>query len=143
MDPVGTGRQGAAAQIHVVVLADGEDRLAGLAVSRDRRDAVVCARGQVDDDPIDIRQSGLETGRRTYGERGRAGSTNEVGQSGRPDQVVGQDRNPRVQSSASARWWKTSREVTTPVGRPSSMIGMWRNPPTAILWIAMAIGSSW
>ena len=65
-----------------------------------------------------------------------------AGQARRPDQVVGEDRDrgPARQPTISARWWKTSRAVTTPVGRPSSTIGMWRNPPTAILWIATAIG---
>ena len=33
--------------------------------------------------------------------------------------------------------------MTIPVGRPSSTIGMCRKSPTAILWIATAIGSSW
>src|ERR1035437_2863317 len=38
---------------------------------------------------------------------------------------------------------KRSATATTPIGRPFSTIGMCRNSPTAILWIAIAIVSSW
>src|SRR6478735_876670 len=60
-----------------------------------------------------------------------------------PDEVLGEDRDAGGHPNASARWWKTSRAVTTPVGWPFWRIGMWRNPPTAIRWMARAIGSVW
>ncbi len=140
----GTGRQRPLAQRDVVVLADGEDALVGR--SRDRR-------------PRRSRRRRARSGR-SRPRRRRAGRPRARPASGpRPDrrQRHGRDRpaaSPRSgrrrgsamrgrQSSVSARWWKTSRAVTTPVGRPSSMIGMCRKPPTAILWMAIAIGSSW
>jgi len=143
MNAVRSGGERPSAQFRIVVLPDGESRRAGSLGALESLDAVVGAGGQVDDDPVDIGQRGLETRRRPDGDRDPIAGVDQVGQARRPDQVIREDRDPRRQSSVSARWWKTSRAVTTPVGRPSSTIGMWRKPPTAILWIAIAIGSSW
>ena len=145
VDAVGAGREGALAQRQVIVLADGQDRAAGGVGDGDRLDPVVGAGGQVDDDAIDVGQERRQARRRSRRERRRAPaartpSARRVAQmrsSARIATRVGAQANP------SARWWKTSRAVTTPVGRPSSRIGMCRNPPTAILWMATAIGSSW
>ena len=61
-----------------------------------------------------------------------------------PDEVLGEDGDRGSVSRTPARGGGRRRApMTTPVGPPSSTIGMWRNPPTAILWIATAIGSSW
>jgi len=124
MDAVGSGGECSAAQVGVVVLADGKDGPAGRVGQRDRGDAVVGAGGQVDDHPIDVGQRALQAGQRADRDGLGLARPDQVGQAGRPDEVVGQDRDPGGQSSVSARWWKTSRAVTTPVGRPSSTIGM-------------------
>jgi len=142
LDAIRAGRERSAPGFGVIVLADGEDRAAGRMGEGDSLDTVVGAGGQVDDDPVDVGQRALETGRRADRHRDGVTRADQVRKARGPDQVVGEDRDPGGQSSVSARWWKTSRAVTTPVGRPSSTIGMWRKPPTAILWIAMAIGSS-
>src|SRR6185436_8749885 len=52
------------------------------------------------------------------------------------------DRRLGRQPSRLEMWRKTSRAETTAVGIPRSAIGTWRKPPTAILLIATAIGSS-
>ena len=142
MDSIGARGQRTPAQDGIVVLPDGKDRSPGGVRQGDRRDAIVAARREIDDDPLDVGQGALERGRRPDGHVHATRATHELGQACRPDQVIGQDGDAHGQPSISARWWKTSRAVTTPVGRPSSMIGMCRNPPTAILWMAMAIGSS-
>jgi hypothetical protein len=93
----------AAAQGRVIVLSDGQDRRTGDTDARDGLDAVVGASGQVDDDPIDVGQRAVEAGRRTDRDRDRIARPDKIGQAGRPDQVVGQDRDPGGQSSVSAR----------------------------------------
>src|SRR4029079_6201186 len=107
-----------------------------------RGHAIVSTGREVDDHAIHVRQGDLQCGQRSDRNGPAAGSPDEGGQPGRPDQVVRQDGHALAQDRLSARWWKTSRAVTTPVGLPSLMTGIWRNPPTAILWIARAIGSS-
>ncbi len=124
------------------MLAGREDGLPGRLRDGRRLDPVVGTGGEIDHDPIHVGQDRLQGGQRTDGYWFPSRATNEPVQAGRPDQVVGEEGDARSQPSISARWWNTSRAVTTPVGRPSSMIGMWRNPPTAILWMAIAIGSS-
>jgi hypothetical protein len=124
VDAIRSGRKSPAAQLRVIVLSDRDDHRAGRMGPGDGIDAVVGAGGQVDDDPIDVGQRTVETGGRPDRDRDRIARPDQIGQAGRPDQVVGEDRDAGCQSSASARWWKTSRAVTTPVGRPSSTIGI-------------------
>ena len=124
MDAIGSGRESPPAEFRIVVLPDGEDRRADSLGALDGLDPVISAGGQVDDDPIDVGQRALEAGCRADGNRDPIARSDQVGQARRPDQVICEDRDPRRQSSVSARWWKTSRAVTTPVGRPSSTIGM-------------------
>jgi hypothetical protein len=69
----------------------------------DRGDPVVGPRGQVDDHAIDVGERSRETARRSDRDRDGAGSPYEVGQACRPDEVVGQDRDPGGQSNDSAR----------------------------------------
>jgi hypothetical protein len=88
----------------IVVLPDGEDRTAGRVGHGDGGQTVVRAGGQVDDDPVDIRQGGLESRRRPDGSRLRARATHEVGEARGPDQVVGEDGDARSQARPSARW---------------------------------------
>ena len=106
------------------MLADGQDRPAGGVGLGDREDAVVRPCGEVDDHVVDRRQGGGQRGHRPERDDLAPRATHEIGEAGRPDEVVRQDGDSRRQSSISARWWKTSRAVTTPVGRPSSMIGI-------------------
>ena len=108
----------------------------------DRRDPVVGPGREIHDHPVHVVEDGAKSRKGPDGPDLPATATHEIGQTGRPDEVVGQDRDPRGQRRISARWWKTSRAVTTPVGTPSWMIGMCRKPPTAILLMARAIGSS-
>ena len=61
LDAFRSGRESSSAGFRVVVLADGEDRPAGRMGKSDGLDAVIGTRGQVDDDPVDIRQCALET----------------------------------------------------------------------------------
>jgi len=142
MDAVGPGGQRSPAQGGIVMLSDGEDRSPGGMRLRDGEDAVIGPRRQIDDDVIDRGKGRRQRGKGPDRDDLPARAAYEIGEAGRPDQVIGQDCDARGQSSISARWWKTSRAVTTPVGRPSLMIGMCRKPPTAILWMAMAMGSS-
>ncbi len=124
MHAIGSGGERPTAQFRIVVLSDREGRRASSLGALESLDAVVGAGGQVDDDPIDIGQRPLETRCRPDGDRDPIARSDEVGQARGPDQVIREDRDPRRQSSVSARWWKTSRAVMTPVGRPSSTIGM-------------------
>ncbi len=103
MDAVGAGGQRAAAQIDVIVLPNREDRLAGGVGLRHGSDAVVGTRGQVDDDPIDVGEGCLEAGCGPDGYRDGVRRPDEIGQAGRPDQVIGQDGDARAQPSVSAR----------------------------------------
>ena len=88
----------------IIVLTDGEDRTAGRVGRGDGGQTVVGAGGQVDDDPVDIGQDRVESRRRPDGSRLRARATHEVGESGGPDQVVGEDGDARSQARPSARW---------------------------------------
>ena len=124
MDAVSTGGKGSPAKDGVVVLADSEDRPTGGMGEGDGCDTVIGPRRQVDDDVVDLAEHGLQALDRPYGDGGRARTTHKVSQPGGPDQVVREDGDTGGQSRVSARWWKTSRAVTTPVGRPCSMIGM-------------------
>jgi hypothetical protein len=103
MDPIRPGRERSSAEFRVVVLTDSENGPAGCVGERDRLDAVVGARGQVDDDPVDIGERALETGRRTDRDRDGIARPHQVSQAGGPDEVVGEDRDPGGQSSDSAR----------------------------------------
>ena len=103
MDAIGTGGEGRPAKVDIVVLADGEDRSARGMRRRDGDKPVVDAGGQVDHDPVDIRQHRFERDERPDRLRLSARATDEVRQSCRPDQVVGEDGDARGQSSASAR----------------------------------------
>lgn len=115
------------------MLTDGKDVDAGRCGSLDGRERVVGTSRQVDDREIGEDKGPIEFGCRPGSFRRGTGQLRGPCQAFLPDQVLGEDRDPRRQLIVSARWWKTSRAVTTPVGRPSSMIGMWRKPPTAIL----------
>ena len=131
----------------VVVLADREDPSPGRRGQLEGGHAVIGQGGQVDDRGVAPGQARTEPVERRnanwFGADGLHGPRQPVG----PDEVLGQDDDAHghdeARSIEEARWWNTSRAVTTPVGRPFSRIGMWRNPPTAILWMATAIGSSW
>ena len=103
MDLIRARRERTAAQLGVIVLPDGEDRRAGCTNTGDSLDAVVGAGGQIDDDPIDVGQHALEAGRRPDGNGDPVACVDQVGQARRPDQVICEDRDPRRQSSVSAR----------------------------------------
>ncbi|MFL5668644.1 MAG: hypothetical protein ACJ77U_04585 [Chloroflexota bacterium] len=103
MDALGTGRERRPAKCDVVMLTDREHGTPGQVGSRDRRDAVISPGRQVDDDPIDVRQGRLERGLRPDALRLASGSTDEIGKSGGPDQVVGEDGDACGQASPSAR----------------------------------------
>ena len=103
VDTIRSGRESSPAQCGIVVLPDGKDRRAGGSDMLDSRDAVVGAGGQVDDDPIDVGQSALKTRCRADGNGDPVACVHQVGQARRPDQVICQDRDPRRQSSVSAR----------------------------------------
>ena len=103
MDAIRSGRKSPAAQLRIVVLSDREGRCAGSFGALDGLDAVVGAGGQIDDDPVDVGQRRVKPGRRPDGNRDRIARPDQIGQAGRPDQVVGQDRDPGGQSSVSAR----------------------------------------
>jgi hypothetical protein len=103
MDPVCAGGERAGTELAVIVLADREDRAAGGGRAGDRRDPVVGPRRQVDDDMVDLGEDRLETRDRADGDRLGAGTANEVGESRRPDQVIGEDGDPGAQSSIPAR----------------------------------------
>jgi len=104
MDTIRARSEGRLPDGDIVVLTDGKDRSPGGVGESDGGQAVVGAGGQVDDDPIDIRQGRLERRRRPDGSRLRARATHEVGESGGPDQVVGEDGDARSQARPSARW---------------------------------------
>jgi hypothetical protein len=103
MDPVRAGIERGSAKRHVIVLADGEDREAGAMGHRDRRKAVVRPSGQIHDHLINRREGGLQRRLRAYGDRGGIRSTDQVGKSRGPDQIVSQDGDPGAQPNASAR----------------------------------------
>ena len=86
------------------MLADGENRPPGGGCGRDRAASVVGPRGQVDDRPVDIGEGRLEGRGRSNRDGPGAGAAYEPGQPGRPDQIVGQDRDPLFgQFNVSAR----------------------------------------
>ena len=103
MDSIGPGRQRPSAQVRVVVLADGEDGDAGRVGLCHGVNAVVGTCGQIHDDAIDLAQGRFEAGYRADRHRDRIGGADQVGQAGRPDQVIGEDRDAGGQSSDSAR----------------------------------------
>src|SRR5205807_2714282 len=135
---------------------------------------VVGPRGQVDDRVTRSVDRGEEIVEAPDPDRYATRRGHGIGESRGPDQVVGQDDDPRqrdlggaialpgdlgplerrrgirshgrsparAQDNPAARCLKTSRAETTPIGVAPSMIGTWRNPPTAILWMATATGSS-
>ena len=103
VDTIRSGGESPAAQFRIVVLPDGEDRRAGGTDTGDGLDAVVGAGGQVDDDPIDVGQRAFEAGCRANGNGDPVACVDQVGQARRPDQVICEDRDPRRQSSVSAR----------------------------------------
>ena len=103
VDPIRSRRESPAAQFRIVVLPDGEDRRAGNSGALDCLDAIVGAGGQVDDDPIDVGQRASEAGCRADGNGDPVACVDQVGQARRPDQVICEDRDPRRQSSVSAR----------------------------------------
>jgi hypothetical protein len=104
MDTVRPGLKGAPAELGVVVLSDGEDRPPRGVGRRDRAHPVVGSGREVHDHPVDVGQDAVETGRRADGNRDRITGTDQVGQAGRPDEVVGEDSDAGGQSRVSARW---------------------------------------
>ena len=103
MDAIGARSERAPAEREIVVLPDCQDGASGRVRQGNRRDGVVGPRCQVDDDAVDVRRGRLKGRQRAQGNRDRVGAPNEVGQPGRPDEVVRDDRDPGGQSSVSAR----------------------------------------
>jgi hypothetical protein len=103
MDPLRTGSERGPAKRDVIVLTDSENGASGGMGRGDRCEAVVCARREIDDDPIDVREGRLE--RRLGPDRSRlaARGADEIGKSGGPDQVVGEDGDAGDQTRPSAR----------------------------------------
>ena len=133
VDPVGARGQGPFAQLVVVVLPDGEHPDAGRARPvrsrpRRRRRARSGRRSRRRSPARAVSNRSSEAD----ADRLRAGRLDRPGQPVGPDEVLGEDdhagRHDEARSIEDARWWNTSRAVTTPVGRPSSTIGMWRKP---------------
>src|SRR3954447_7536711 len=91
MDPIRTGSDRSPAKRDIVMLTDREDRTPSRVGGGDRLDAVISAGRQVDDDPVDVWQGRLERRLGPEPLRLAAGSTDEIGKSGGPDQVVGED----------------------------------------------------
>jgi hypothetical protein len=85
------------------VLTDREDRPARVMGGRDRSEAVIGACGQIDEDPVDLGEGGLETFQGPGRQGDRIRTPNDVGQAAGPDQIVGQDGDASGQSRASAR----------------------------------------
>ena len=98
-----TGCEGTPAEPGVVVLADREHRSAGRVRELDGGHAVVGPGGQVDDDTVDVGQCRRKGRRGPDGDGLTFGAPDEIGQAGRPDQVIGEDRDARGQPSVSAR----------------------------------------
>jgi len=103
MDPIRTGSDRSPAKRDIVMLTHREDRTPSRVGGGDRLDAVISAGRQVDDDSIDVGQGGLERRLGPEPFRLAAGSTDEIGKSGGPDQVVGEDGDAGDQTSPSAR----------------------------------------
>ncbi len=103
MNAPGTRSEGLPAKHAIVVLPDGEDRSIRCTRRGDGRDAVIRPGGQVDDDRVDVRQQPVERRSRACRQRGGASPTDQGVQPGGPDQVIGQDRDPHIQGSDSAR----------------------------------------
>lgn len=99
----GAGGQRTLPGVSVVMLTDGEDGPAGGGRGCDRADPVVGPCGQVDDRPVDLGESRFEGCRRANRDGNGAGTAHELGQPGRPDQIVRQDRDPLGQRIVSAR----------------------------------------
>ena len=144
VDPLGAGGQGRRRSSRSSCWPTASTRRPAPAARRWPH-AVVGPGGQVDDHRVDAgRGSPRDRSTVRTGTTAAARGPDEVGQPGRPDQVVGQDRD--AQASA-----ERSGQVVEDVARGDdarsaarrSTIGMCRKPPTAILWIATAIGSSW
>src|SRR2546422_3827278 len=146
-DAIGPTRQRLLALLDVVVLAHREHARAGGPGTLDRRERVVRARRQVDDHRIGRGERDVQFGSRLRPRHRRAGAFERSRQAVLPDEVLGKHDDPRRrhgQPMIEAMWAKTSFAETTPVGSPPpSTIGMCRKPPTAILLIATAMGSSW
>jgi hypothetical protein len=103
MDAIGARSERTSAEGDIVVLTGRKDRESGRVRQGDRRDRVVGPRRQVDDHAVDLRRCRLEIGKRPHRDRDRVGAPNEIGEPGRPDEVVRDDRDPGGQSSVSAR----------------------------------------
>jgi hypothetical protein len=103
VDTGGTRSQRSAAQGRIVMLCDGEDRSSGGMRFRDGEDTVIGPRRQVDDDVIDSGKGRCQRGKGPDRDDLSSGAPHEIGEAGRPDQVIGQDGDARGQSSISAR----------------------------------------
>jgi hypothetical protein len=69
----------------------------------DRGDGIVRARRHVHDHVVDVAQRRLQGRRGADGQGDRLGAPNQIGQAGRPDEIIREDRDPGGQSSVSAR----------------------------------------
>lgn len=85
------------------MLPDREDVGARGDASLDRQERVVRPRRQVDDGEVGALQRAIELGRRPGPLRLRSGELDAPGQPVLPDQVLGEDRDPRGQPRVSAR----------------------------------------
>ncbi len=103
MDARGTRSEGLPAKHAIVVLPDGEDRSIRRTRCGNGRDAVIGPGGQVNDDPVDVRQQPVKRRGRMCRQRCGASPTDQGVKSGSPDQVIGQDGDPHAQGSDSAR----------------------------------------
>ena len=104
MDLAGAGRSSPLLGLPIVVLANSKDRAPGFGRRGDRRDPIVSPGGQVDDRPVNVGERRRECGGRPNRHGLGTGGPDEIGQPGRPDQVVGQDRDSPGQPRVSARW---------------------------------------
>ena len=114
----------------VVVLPDGEHPGAELTRPLDRDERVVGPGRQVDDREVGARRAPGRTRARSWpaSASAPAASTAVARRSCQIRSCARTAIRGRHREAPRARWWKTSRAVTTPVGRPSSTIGMWRKP---------------
>jgi hypothetical protein len=85
------------------VLPDGKNVRAGRHGPLDGRERVVRAGGQVDDRERCANQRAIELGGGGRAYRLRSGKLDRADESLLPDQVLGQDRDPRRQPRVSAR----------------------------------------
>jgi hypothetical protein len=96
-------RQRALALVDVVVLPDGQDVCPSRRGPLDCRQRVVRTGGQIDDRELRTDQRAIELGGRGRACRLGSGKLDRVDQPLLPDQVLGQDRDPRRQPRVSAR----------------------------------------